>query len=77
MLVAVFMLGRLQRSAHSHIKFDWYRRVNSKALRSYMFMTQDVTEKRKVKTALLCMRAADLLTVSLICMLLVLLVFRL
>ncbi|HEY0273528.1 MAG TPA: hypothetical protein VGC22_10110 [Chitinophaga sp.] len=77
MLVALLMLGRLQRPAHSHIKFDWYRRVNSKALRGYLFTTDDLAEKRKVKAALLCMKAADLLTISMICMIVVLLVSRL
>ena len=73
MVVALLMLGQLQAPAHSHIKFDWYRRINSKLLRGYLFSTSDISEKRKVRTALLCMKAADLLAISMICVLVVLL----
>lgn len=74
MVVALLMLGQLQAPAHSHIKFEWYRRINSKMLRGYLFTTSDLSEKRKIRTALLCMKAADLLAISMICMLVVLLV---
>ncbi|PUZ25959.1 hypothetical protein DCC81_17085 [Chitinophaga parva] len=74
MVVALLMVGRLQAPAHSHIKFDWYRRVNSKALRGYMVATDDVAEKRKVRTALLFLKAADLLGLSMIGMAIVQLV---